>query len=63
MDMRTVLDLNIFSDNNRKYLLIILNITLVIFISLEIVILSSVQPEVIKIDSIEDHGTKDDGEW
>lgn len=61
--MRTVLDLNIFSDNNRKYLLIILNITLVIFISLEIVILSSVQPEVIKIDSIEDHGTKDDGEW
>ena len=61
--MRTVLDLNIFSDNNRKHLLIILNITLVIFISLEIVILSSVQPEVIKIDSIEDHGTKDDGEW
>ena len=61
--MRTVLDLNIFSDNNRKYLLIILNITLVIFISLEIVILSSVHPEVIKIDSIEDHGTKDDGEW
>tara|TARA_Y100000590_G_C14936863_1_gene719712 strand:+ start:287 stop:472 length:186 start_codon:yes stop_codon:yes gene_type:complete len=61
--MKKISDLNIFSDKNRKFLLMILNISLVIFISLEIIILNSVQPQTINVDTIEDHGTKDDGEW
>ena len=50
-----------FTQIDRKYLLVILNFNLVVFIFFEILIFNSIKPEIVQVDSIEDHGTKDDG--
>jgi hypothetical protein len=38
--------LNIYFGDNRKYLLIVLNVTLTIFIIFEIAILNSIKPDI-----------------